>query len=55
MQETPVDQSAPAEPQTAAEPQPEESEKPSEQMCCDGKRTAHEHRSESADGKCCSD
>lgn len=26
-----------------------------EQMCCDGKRTAVEHRGESADGKCCSD
>lgn len=25
-----------------------------EQMCCDGKRTAAEHRSESGD-KCCSD
>jgi hypothetical protein len=26
-----------------------------EQMCCDGKRTASEHRHEAADGKCCSD
>ena len=26
---------------------------PKEQMCCDGKRTAEEHRSE--DGKCCTD
>lgn len=26
-----------------------------EQMCCDGKRTAAEHRSESSDGRCCSD
>jgi|GEM_PF-3602125 len=35
-------------------PQAEESA-PEEQMCCDGKRTAAEHRSESSDGKCCSD
>lgn len=34
--------------------QPEESKQP-EQMCCDGKRTAAEHRGESSDGKCCSD
>jgi hypothetical protein len=34
--------------------QPEESAS-AEQMCCDGKRTASEHRHESADGKCCSD
>ena len=25
------------------------------QMCCDGERTASEHRHESSDGKCCSD
>lgn len=33
--------------------QPEAGAK-SEQMCCDGKRTAAEHRHESG-GKCCSD
>lgn len=38
----------------APEPKPEESGK-TEQMCCDGKRTAAEHRKESHDGKCCSD
>lgn len=27
----------------------------SEQMCCDGERTAAEHRKESPDGKCCTD
>jgi len=26
-----------------------------EQMCCDGERTAAEHRAESPDGKCCVD
>lgn len=26
-----------------------------EQMCCDGKQTAVEHREHSGDGKCCSD
>lgn len=26
-----------------------------EQMCCDGERTAAEHRAESSDGKCCTD
>ena len=25
------------------------------EMCCDGKKTAEEHRHESADGKCCID
>lgn len=34
--------------------QPDESKEP-EQQCCDGKRTAAEHRHESADGKCCTD
>lgn len=37
-----------------ADPNPEEKAK-TEQMCCDGERTAAEHRKESADGKCCSD
>jgi len=32
-----------------------EENKPSEQMCCDRKRTAAQHRKESSDGKCCSD
>lgn len=32
-----------------------EESKEEEQMCCDGKRTAAEHRKESPDGKCCSD
>jgi hypothetical protein len=36
------------------DPKSEEIEKP-EQMCCDGERTAAEHRKESGDGKCCSD
>lgn len=36
-----------------SKPQLEKSGK-SEQMCCDGKRTAAEHRSESG-GTCCSD
>ncbi|GAC1422659.1 MAG: hypothetical protein NVSMB57_15770 [Actinomycetota bacterium] len=26
-----------------------------EQMCCDGDRTAEQHRKESPDGKCCVD
>lgn len=39
--------------QSAAEPQLEEGGK-AQQMCCDGKRTAAEHRAESG-GKCCSD
>lgn len=26
-----------------------------EEKCCDGKRTAAEHRAESEDGKCCVD
>ena len=39
--------------QSAAEPQIEEGGK-AQQMCCDGKRTAAEHRTESG-GKCCSD
>jgi len=26
-----------------------------EEMCCDGERTAADHRKESADGKCCVD
>jgi len=30
-------------------------ESKAEQMCCDGKRTAAEHRNESSDGKCCTD
>lgn len=36
------------------DPKPEQKAK-SEQMCCDGERTAAEHRKESPDGKCCSD
>ena len=40
--------------QTQSGSQPEKSAT-TEQMCCDGKRTAVEHRKESADGKCCSD
>lgn len=54
MTDAPADQAPPEAPQTTAEPQAEGAQ-PSEQMCCDGKRTAHEHRGESADGKCCSD
>lgn len=42
------------EPQQAPVPQDEEN-KESEQMCCDGERTAAEHRKESPDGKCCTD
>lgn len=31
-------------------------DQPKEQMCCDDSgRTAHEHRQQSADGKCCVD
>jgi len=26
-----------------------------QKMCCDGKRTAEEHRKEAPDGKCCTD
>lgn len=36
------------------EQKPEEGAE-AEQMCCDGKRTAEEHRGESSDGKCCTD
>jgi len=39
---------------TEEDPKPEEGAK-SEQMCCEGDRTAAEHRKESTDGKCCSD
>jgi hypothetical protein len=49
---------ADVEPMKKAEesPVPEvEGAAPAEQMCCDGKRTATEHRHESSDGKCCSD
>lgn len=40
--------------QEDAPAQPEESKEP-EEACCDGERTAAEHRHESADGKCCVD
>lgn len=30
-------------------------EKPEVEMCCDGEKTAEEHRAESPDGKCCID
>ena len=36
-----------------AETQSTEEEKP--EMCCDGQKTAEEHRHESPDGKCCVD
>lgn len=35
--------------------EPTEDSPKQEQMCCDGKRTAAEHRKESHDGKCCVD
>ncbi len=35
-------------------PQAETSEEKPE-MCCDGEKTAEEHRHESPDGKCCID
>lgn len=41
--------------QTTEAPKAEEGDQPSEQQCCDGKRTAQEHREASEDGKCCSD
>ncbi len=37
-----------------SDPKPEEKAE-SEKMCCDGERTAAEHRKESPDGKCCTD
>lgn len=37
----------PPQAETETEQQPE--------MCCDGERTAEEHRKESPDGKCCVD
>lgn len=41
------------------EPQQAEADKaeeqPKEEMCCDGERTAHDHRKEDPDGKCCVD
>ena len=40
------------EPQQADEQQAEE--QPKQEMCCDGERTAEEHRKESG-GKCCVD
>lgn len=33
----------------------ETTESTEQQMCCDGKKTAEEHRHEAEDGKCCSD
>jgi hypothetical protein len=30
-------------------------EQPAPEMCCDGEKTAAEHRAESPDGKCCVD
>lgn len=47
-----MDETGTKAPQLAEEEQ-EEQEK--QQMCCDGVRTAEQHRGESADGKCCSD
>ena len=32
-----------------------EEEKSDEKMCCEGGMTAAEHRSQSPDGKCCTD
>ena len=32
-----------------------ENEQPKQEMCCDGKQTAAEHRHSSPDGKCCID
>ena len=32
-----------------------ETEQPQQEMCCDGKQTAEEHRHSSPDGKCCID
>lgn len=32
-----------------------EKEQEGEEMCCDGSKTAAEHRAESEDGKCCID
>ncbi|HLJ09513.1 MAG TPA: hypothetical protein VKX24_13335 [Acidimicrobiia bacterium] len=32
-----------------------EKEQPQQEMCCDGKQTAEEHRHSSPDGKCCID
>lgn len=34
---------------------PEAESQPQPEMCCDGERTAEEHRKESPDGKCCVD
>ena len=39
--------------QKTMEPQAETKEE--EQMCCEGGMTAAEHRSQSPDGKCCTD
>jgi hypothetical protein len=33
----------------------QEQETTGPEMCCDGKKTAEEHRHESEDGKCCID
>lgn len=33
----------------------EDQKEQKEQMCCDGERTAAEHRAQNADGKCCTD
>jgi hypothetical protein len=33
----------------------EQEEKQGEEMCCEGGKTAAEHRAESEDGKCCVD
>lgn len=43
MSTEPETQETPAETETAPE------------MCCDGQKTAEEHRHESPDGKCCVD
>ena len=40
---------------THPHPHPETSEEKQPEMCCDGEKTAEEHRKESPDGKCCID
>jgi len=46
---------AAAPPEALGSESPPEDGEAAEQMCCDGERTAAEHRKESPDGKCCSD
>ena len=42
-------------PQTSPQAGTEDQGSQQQEMCCDGKQTAEEHRHNSEDGKCCID